>query len=256
MARNIMHKFKLLEISGVDRPAQEGAKVVIMKRDDTGADGADVIALPAWSKLNELADAICIADPTLTKQAALDWLLHSKHGRALFRLHKNEEPTMSRTEQQLQSLAKDFGVVKIAKFIVSEGNGENGMAFSEAEFTKMVHTHAQADRRSGETPDQAFARCFGADTAEGVALRKAHAIIKNFPATMVTKPVQVGGTGDISNDALAQLNKLAEEQRRRSPELTIEQAFARVYAAQENVDLVARERLQNRPRATTIYPGA
>jgi len=33
MAKRIMRKFRITEISGVDRPAQEGAKVLIMKRD-------------------------------------------------------------------------------------------------------------------------------------------------------------------------------------------------------------------------------
>jgi uncharacterized Ntn-hydrolase superfamily protein len=32
MARRILHKLKLTEISGVDRPCQEGARVTIMKR--------------------------------------------------------------------------------------------------------------------------------------------------------------------------------------------------------------------------------
>ncbi|HEV2550797.1 MAG TPA: hypothetical protein VGU20_26025 [Stellaceae bacterium] len=233
-------------------------KIIEVDFRKSGSASDETAALPHWSRLNELADAVCIADPTMTKQTAMQWLLHTQHGRALIQVHKNEE-TMSRTEQ-LQSLAKNFGVVKIAKFVVSEGNGTTGMAFTEVEFTKMVHDHAQADRRSGETPAQAFARCFNADTADGVAIRKAHAVIKNFPAMMVTKPTQVGGAAatDVDNatDALEQLQRLAEEQRRRSPELTIEQAFARVYAATENAELANAERLQNRPRATTVYPGA
>ena len=34
MAKRILHKFKLNEISGVDRMAQAGAKAVLMKRED------------------------------------------------------------------------------------------------------------------------------------------------------------------------------------------------------------------------------
>lgn len=39
--KRIMHKFRIDEISGVDVPAQEGARVTIMKRDDSGDESAD-----------------------------------------------------------------------------------------------------------------------------------------------------------------------------------------------------------------------
>jgi hypothetical protein len=160
----------------------------------------------------------------------------------------------------IKSLAKDFGAVKIAKSIIADGNGPNGVALSEADFTEIIKSSATEDRRSGETPEQAFARCFSADTADGLSIRKAHQIIKNFPAMMRTEPMQVGGAAalavDDPVDALAQLQKLAEEQRRRSPTLTIEQAFAHVYSAPENASLAAAERSQNRPRATTSYQSA
>lgn len=45
MAKRILHKFKMDEISGVDRMAQEGAKAVIMKRDDSIAKGAFIDAV-------------------------------------------------------------------------------------------------------------------------------------------------------------------------------------------------------------------
>lgn len=230
--KNIMRAFRLDEISAVDRPAQAGAKMVIMKRD-------------GGSRIDELADMMCEADPTIEREAALNWLLHSPRGQALVRLHKNEEPTMTTHGEDIAYLAKR-GAPAVAKAIVEGGIP----GLSEHEFTKLVHDHAQRDRRSGESADQAFARCFGADTDEGRTIRQAHQMTKRFPNTLLTAPVQVGGVGDLSDDALAQLQRLAEEQRRRSPTLTIEQAFAQVYGAQENAELVARERLQNRPRAT------
>jgi hypothetical protein len=53
---------------------------------------------------------------------------------------------------------------------------------------------------------------------------------------------------DDQTDALAQLQKLADEQRQRAPEFTKEQAFAKVYSDPDNAALVAKERRQNRPR--------
>lgn len=164
------------------------------------------------------------------------------------------ETEMTRNEQ-LAALAKDFGVIKIAKCIVENGNGPGAQALTEVEFTKLVHDYAQLDRRAGESAEQAFARCFTANTDEGLAIRKAHAVVKSgfggFPlATNV--PVSVGGAAatavDDPKDALSQLQRLAEEQRRRSPHLSIEQAFALIYAAPENAKLAAQERAQNRPQ--------
>lgn len=68
MAKKILHKFHMDEISGVDRMAQEGAKAVIMKRDDSIAKGAfmDAVAVmeaeeaiwELWEDLWESDDAI------------------------------------------------------------------------------------------------------------------------------------------------------------------------------------------------------
>jgi len=141
-----------------------------------------------------------------------------------------------------------FNVVKIAKSIVDDGEAP----LTEHELTKMISDFAQHDRRSGETGAQAFARVFSADTDEGSLFRKAVAIAKTLPL-MITEPVQVGGAAaqdvDDPTDALAHLQKLADEQRRRAPEFTKEQAFAKVYSDPNNAPLVAKERRQNRPRA-------
>jgi hypothetical protein len=249
MAKNIVHKFKLLEISAVDRPAQAPARAVIMKRDEN-ENGDPGELSPA---ISQLANALCLANPALSREAAVDYLLHSPSGRELFRLHKNEEVIMSKSEL-VKSLAKDYGAVQIAKHIIAAGNGPNGHALTEEEFTKIIKDYAMGERRSDESPDQAFARCFSASTPDGLAIRQAHAIVKNFPAVMVTEPTQVGGAAatavDNPVDALSQLRNLAEEQRRRSPEMSIDQAFAYVYSDPANRDLAAKERQQNRPQGS------
>lgn len=68
MARRILHKFKLDEISGVDSMAQAGAKMVLMKRDDEITKGAfvDAVAIMEaedvvrefWWELWESDDAV------------------------------------------------------------------------------------------------------------------------------------------------------------------------------------------------------
>ena len=82
-------------------------------------------------------------------------------------------------------------------------------------------------------------------------MRKAHAVIKG---TLLIMPTQVGGAAalDVDDpvDAIAQLQALADEQRRRSPELTTAKAFAKVYSDPANACLVAAERRQARARLT------
>jgi hypothetical protein len=55
--------------------------------------------------------------------------------------------------------------------------------------------------------------------------------------------------------AYAQLMALAEEQRRKAPFMTPEQAFAAVYTDTKNIELVNRERFESRRRGTDAYPG-
>ena len=86
--------------------------------------------------------------------------------------------------------------------------------------------------------------------------RKAIQIAKSTPAPLMSvEPVQVGGADALDvNDAskaYKQLQKMAEEQRRRSPELSDAQAFARVFEDPANVELAAKA--HRRPSATTSY---
>ena len=160
---------------------------------------------------------------------------------------------------------KEFGAVKVAKRIVAEAvPGEpieiaDDRILTEADFTEIVKDYALGQRRADETPEQAFARVYSEASPDGLTIRKAMHAVKSFPNVMVTEPMQVGGAAatavDDPEDALAQLTKLAAEQRTKAPWMTAEQAFAHVYSASENAALAAAERSQNRPRAR-VYQGA
>jgi len=214
--------------------------------------------------LDRLADLLVEANPEIDRATALGWLLHNRVGRALaafFNKHgpaavagmfKRKEPVMTRTEH-LAAIAKDYGVVRFAKYIVD--NGPSGI--TEAEFTKLVTDYAP--RNAGERPDSAFARAFGAATEDGATLRKAHATIKNYPQMVTLEPTFVGGAEatDVNDGekAYGKLMALAEEQRKRSPTLTIAQAFAAVAAETTNAKLLADAVLRSRARATSQFPG-
>jgi hypothetical protein len=151
----------------------------------------------------------------------------------------------------LRDVAKQFGVVQLAKFIVDEGTA-HGMG--EMEFFRLMQQEASTTKRDGETDAAAFDRFF---TAPGnVALRKAHAITKSAPSLMSVQPTQVGGADavDVDTDrsaAMLQLQKLAEDQRRLAPTLSIEQAFAMVFQDPRNAEIA--NRAHRRPAPTTSF---
>ena len=194
------------------------------------------------------------ANPLLSRQVAADFLLHNRHGRQLLedlsKQQKGHQPMDRATE--LRKMAGEYGVARIAKMIVME-NDAHGL--SEHELTKMADDEAQKTRQSGERPASAFARFY--EAPENLELRKAFQIAKNTPAPLMSiEPVQVGGQDALDvNDAKKaydQLTALAEEQRRRSPELSSAQAFARVFEDPQYADLA--NAAHRRPTPTTSYP--
>ena len=158
---------------------------------------------------------------------------------------------MSRTEG-LRSIAKDFSIAKVAKMIVME-NDAHGL--TEHELTQLASEEFAKQKLPGERPNSTFARLY--NTPENVELRKAFMIAKNTPAPLMSiEPIQVGGTDALDvNDAKKaydQLTALAEEQRRRSPELSVAQAFARAFEA--NPELAAKAHRRPQPTTSFAFP--
>ncbi len=207
--------------------------------------------------LDALVDFLCEADPEITRAQALNWLAHSRSGRALVQrfskhgkaIFKQKEPVMTRTEN-LAAIAKDYGVARFAKFVIDEG----ASGITEHELCKMF-TDA-IERRSGESAAQAFSRAFCANDEAGNLMRKAVAVVKNYPQVMSIEPTYGGGKDatDVNDGeaAYGKLMALAEEQRKRSPTLTISQAFAQVAAETKNAQLLADAVLRSRARTSSI----
>lgn len=117
--------------------------------------------------------------------------------------------------------------------------GDTGI--SEADLTKIGFEHAQKFRRDNETREQAFARYY-MDDAD---FRKAIAIANGRPVDHGNYQHTIE-KADVA-DALGELNKLAADLRKRKPELSTAQAFAKVY--EMHPELAHAERDQNRPVA-------
>jgi hypothetical protein len=210
--------------------------------------------------VDELADLLVEGgspDGEVTREQALQWLLHSTRGQALVArmaqhrkraTNKGKAFTMPTREEVLKGYLKAAGSLdRLAAQIVKRGTTD----IAEAEMVGMITATAQ--RESGLSEERAFSRLYTDPSPRGLMLRKAVNICKAAPLEIM--PVQVGGDDVDVNDAekaYTQLKALADEQRRRSPELTSDQAFARVFSDPNNAALAARA--HKRPAPTTSYP--
>jgi hypothetical protein len=115
--------------------------------------------------VDQLADLIVEAGSTdgkISRQDALRWLLHTRRGQALVtRMGKNNERTADMT----------FPIHKVAKSIAETGTSW----LTEQQLTEKIFEHAQRDRHSGETPEQAFARHFNAGDEQGLCAQEGRA---------------------------------------------------------------------------------
>lgn len=190
---------------------------------------------------SQVADLFVEAHPGLTRPEALRHLMHTPRGAELLRrLHRaqklqKKEQTMSR-EQNLQQLAKDFGPIKLAKYLIE--NPGDGHKISEHEFVRIVEGYAKANGRS-------FADLYTASDFDGLAIRKATQLLKGFPVAEARSGAVAGGAD--SGAAYDAIVAKAEELRKSEPSLSREQAFSKAY--QQNADLARAERQANRPVA-------
>ena len=232
------------------------SKLEIEPDDDDDDDDNDDPATSA-SKIEQFISIVSEAYPGMSRQDCIAFLLTSASGRKLA-LHlatitKKEEPIMDRTEQ-LRSIAKDFGIHRLAKCLIDDGEPHG---ISEFELTKLMNDEAQKSWQQGETTEGAFARYYS--DPENLDLRKALQIAKSVPNFMSIEPTQVGGddafdtsVADSSAKAMTKLQEMAEEQRKRSPTLTVAQCFARVFEDPANAQLAAKA--HRRPTPVTSYP--
>jgi hypothetical protein len=208
---------------------------------DTGGDGGGIADHPVV----RLAGLLVASGKFPDHAQALDHLLNTPRGAALVRTHKAEtkEPSMT-PQEKLRDIVKTHGsagLVEIAKTII---DAQRSYGIGEAEFTKLMTEHAQR-LYPDKTPDAAFVKLFSDNSADGVLLRKAHALTKGVADLT---PSYVGGPAATheaideteQSEAYAQLVSMAEKMRAASPELSAAQAFDRVFTDKRNASLAAK----------------
>jgi len=209
---------------------------------------------------SKIADLLVESGRHPDRAAALDHLLHSARGAALLR-RLNKQKDTSAMSDNWTSIAKDHGIVAVAKHVIDNGAGSLG----EHEFTKLV-TEAAQRAHPDMSPERAFAKIFGADTQDAQLLRQAHALTKSWPAPLSLSPTMTGGSDAFpsarrregsspprqdgtnrggESSAYDQLVAMAERQRKDGE--TAAAAFLRIYTDSANASLAAAERAENRP---------
>jgi hypothetical protein len=263
MAHRVLRNLRIDEVSCVIKGSSPGASVLIRKSDDAHRERLrrtfaklsappdddfdddiedideedDEGTLPAG--LEQSIAAIVAASPSITKEQAALWLIHTPRGRAAHAaLSKRKDTPVNRTEELTAYVKQSGSMVSLAKHIVTKGTTAN----SEHEFSACLMEHARLNKRDNESDAQAFSRILQSDAE----IRRAYGIVKKYPNTMRTKPVstEVGDTDtdgeDEAKEAARQLSELADEQRRRSPTLSKSKAFEKVYADPANRALIAK----------------
>ena len=173
----------------------------------------------------------------LTRAEALHWLAHDPHGRSFAR--ERGEPLDVLADHLVAASQRPTEKREAPKMDMTK----TLRAVGEAGFTRMIEKYAKTVHPT-LTKEQAFTKVFTADDDEGAAIRRAWMISKQgIAAGAPDEP-----TDDDDENALDELNELAEQERRRNPKLTKAQAFTKIYTDPANAKLAQRERRQHRPR--------
>lgn len=226
MGRRIIHKLKINEISACDKPAQQHARALIMKRDSEGnqptmTDLIENAGRAAQVAIDVLASNLRKREPGLTEAQAFAKIYADPDYAAL----ANAERRMNRPDATVGA-ADTFAKVAAG-----------------AQAVKTIEMKAAELRKRDPklTKEQAFAKVYE-DPANRELVRDERQangfrdVDKAWPPVASNAPV-VGAT-----DGYAELQRLAREFREKFPFLTPEQCFARIYEDPANKDVVSSVR--------------
>jgi hypothetical protein len=284
MMARLLTKLVINEVSSVTKGAGKDCRIVLMKRDDGLSDGAaryrdlflqifksgeendPVINDTTYddpqrsntvsdddkvtAHVKALAALMVKAEPGLDEAHAMYRLLHTPRGRLLWQhpfAKTEKDPSMSRTEEMVEMkkfVSSTPGAMNsIAKRVISEGS----TSLTEIEYTDLWKAEAGSNA--------AFAKEFSGprtikheayDAVYNLTFAKA-----GYPNLMSVEPVsvEVGSTvtADDSKKAYDQMMAMARRQQETSPELSVQQLFARVM--EQNPDLAAKA--HRRPTASS-----
>jgi hypothetical protein len=235
MARRILRKFVLNYIAGVDRPAQEPARAVIMKRAPDGAHIGDTKLDYSKIDLGALADvvlegattALLKAEPALSREQAFAKVYSDPK----YRLAAEAE-----REASAKRLLAGVPVARLEPVILND--------LSDSEIEAIIEEIRAAH------PFLDNAAMYRA-VANSVEVRREQAAYRSTVSAARREGQRVPQPGDTltakRDSALDALTAKADELRKADDSLSEAQAFAAAYCDPRNRDLAKAERLANRP---------
>jgi hypothetical protein len=205
-----------------DRARREKFEKIFSKAADDDGDDVVKAARDRYVGHRSLASAVV--------EHALDRLDHLRRKHGFEKAHTaTKDHTMNRTEE-LRAIAKDYGVHRLCKLLVDEGESHG---IDEGELVELISNH---DRRGGETAAKCFARQYEANTDDGLVLRKAIQIAKAAAFQVFygpsMQPAQISGS-DINPDNVNEaLRKLAEIGAKKWPHEKPDVQFSRAFESE------------------------
>ena len=131
-----------------------------------------------------------------------------------------------------EKMVKDRGIVAVAKAMVAE---DRSFGLTETEFVTLA-TEDAVRKFPNKSPAAAFSQLFTDHGADGLTIRRAHRVVRDEQlGTVYAKADRSEGT------AYNELMAKAAEYRSAHPELSISQAFEKIYTAPANIALAKRE---------------
>jgi hypothetical protein len=154
----IMHKFKITEISACDRPAQEGARAVIMKRADDDEDHVDVVAIAkalvvdgikCGATADDFESAIvkraAAAYPGLSSQQQYSRFIETDPGKTLFKAATMAARSVAQAAQDWAPPQKSFGPAgeELNRLAASMARSKN-LSLGES-YSRLISDPTRAD---------------------------------------------------------------------------------------------------------------
>jgi hypothetical protein len=220
MSKRIMRTFKLAEVSCVDRPAQEHARVVVMKRAEE--QDAKALLLKSLAAARYDLDAVEVMEKALTD--GLFDTMETSDIEALIKVRADQ--IKKPKERDASAYARAIVEDGIAKVLFKASRRVTGVLPTAAEIARAQDEIAKAKSDAPQTK-------------------------KPFRELSVDHPVKMPASmaGEDTGDAEAKLHSLAVDHQRAYNTRSCESAFAAVYSNPENRDLRERAKAQHLARA-------
>jgi hypothetical protein len=217
-----LKNLRIDEVSSVDRGANEHAQIMLMKREypDFGAElDAALEEVRKWGEDEDVAVTVEKIEDVAVERV---------------QFQKSESNTMDISSQTILAIAKNS---------VNGATNPHPRSVYHAEITKR----AEAIRKAGESPQQAYAR-FVKDDPDGRTLIRAHFLAKSdVPVAAIDKPQMDPHAAEAKHcPSYGILQQHAKDLQAANPKLSDQQAFSQVYSDKRHRGLVANYMAERR----------